>query len=76
MELSIAVARLVFEYDMRLSVHQHVEPKIAKEISRGKRHPNEYQMEDWFLSNNYGPYAEFRAKDYAEKPDSAIADMD
>ena len=76
MEISIAVARLVFEYDMRLSPDQHQSSAISKEVKQGKRHPNEYHTQDWFLSNNFGPFAEFRARDFEEIIDSAIADCD
>lgn len=76
MELSIAVARLVFEYDMKLSRQQYVDPKTANEIAKGERHPNEYHMEDWFLSNTYGPWVEFRRREFDEQIDSAIADME
>ena len=76
MELGIAVARLVHEYDMRLAPDQRQDEGIQREIKQGKRHPNEYQVQDWFLSNNFGPYAEFRAKDVEERVDSAIGDGD
>ncbi|KAI5358294.1 putative cytochrome P450 [Septoria linicola] len=63
MELCIAVARLVFEYDMRLSDDQHVSGFIKKEIRSGKRQPYEYQLQDWFMSRNEGPWAEFKARE-------------
>ena len=74
MELSIAIARLVFEYDMRLAPQQHESEAITKEVRQGKRQPKEYHVQDWFLSNNFGPFAEFRARDFEESIDSAIAD--
>jgi len=52
MELSITIARLVWEYDMRMASEQHPRPAIAKQIRQGIRHPAEYQYQDWFLSNN------------------------
>ena len=72
MELSIAIARLVFEFDMRLATDQHNEAFINKEIRSGKRHEDEYHIQDWFLSNNFGPYAEFRERHVDEKVDSGI----
>lgn len=74
MELSIAIARLVFEFDMRLSINQHHETFITKEVRRGKRNVNEYHIQDWFLSNNWGPYAEFKERQQEEKVDSAVED--
>ena len=53
MELSIALARLVFEFDMRFSSDQHVEGFVRREIEEGMRHEDEYQIQDWFLSNNF-----------------------
>ena len=76
MELSIAIARLVFEYDMRFAPDQQRSKMTTREIRQGKRHPNEYHVQDWFLSSNFGPFAEFRARDYDERVDSAIADCD
>jgi hypothetical protein len=79
MELSIALARLVWEFDMRLAPDQHVDKEIAKEIKSGLRNQDEYQVQDWFLSNNYGPYAEFRARDFRDEVrelDSGIADCE
>lgn len=74
MELSIALARLVFEFDMRLATDQHYEAFVTKEIKRGKRQEDEYHIQDWFLSNNFGPYAEFKERDLEEKVDSAVED--
>ena len=62
MELCIALARLVWEYDMRLTHDQHVSAFITRDISKGTRHPREYQLQDWFMSNNEGPWVEFRAR--------------
>ncbi|TKA45830.1 hypothetical protein B0A54_03515 [Friedmanniomyces endolithicus] len=63
MELSIAIARLVWEYDMRLAPEQHPRKSTVKEIRQGLRHPAEYQYQDWFLSNNEGVFVEFRARE-------------
>ncbi len=80
MELSIAIARLVFEYDMRLAADQRLEGFVRKEIESGERHKDEYHMQDWFLSNNFGPFVEFRARerdgDGEEKVDSAVEDCE
>ena len=62
MELCIAIARLAWEYDMRLTGDQHVSPFITRDIRKGKRQPLEYQLQDWFMSNNEGPWVEFRAR--------------
>lgn len=62
MELSIAIARLVWEYDMRLAPEQHRSQQMEREIFCGKRKANEYQVQDWFLSNNESVMVEFRAK--------------
>ncbi|KAK4889667.1 hypothetical protein LTR27_011559 [Elasticomyces elasticus] len=63
MELSIAIARLVWEYDIRLAPEQHRDDTTTKEIDQGLRHPAEYQYRDWFLSNNEGVHAEFRKRE-------------
>ena len=77
MELTIAIARLVWEYDMRLAPDQHQNSAISRDVNKGRRHQSEYHMQDWFLSNNFGPFVEFRARDFEDLPlDSAIADMD
>lgn len=84
MELSLALARLIFAFDMRLSSspsssstssasassgeysekHAQKEEKLSeriqKEIKSGKRQPFEYQLLDWFMSRNEGPWVEFR----------------
>lgn len=82
MELSLALARLIFAFDMRLSSssssassaseeeysekHGHAQKeeklseRIQKEIKSGKRQPFEYQLLDWFMSRNEGPWVEFR----------------
>lgn len=66
MELCIAIARVVFEFEMRLSEEQNVSPFIAEEVRRGKRQPHEYQLQDWFMSRNEGPWAEFRRRERVE----------
>ncbi|KAK5121604.1 hypothetical protein LTR85_004776 [Meristemomyces frigidus] len=62
MELSIAIARLVWEYDMRLAPEQRKSRQVEGEIARGMRRLYEYQVQDWFLSNNESAMVEFRAR--------------
>lgn len=62
MELGIAVARLVFEYDMRLAPQQHESACFARDVRRGRRRAGEYHTQDWFLSRNEGPSVEFRMR--------------
>lgn len=76
MELSIAIARLAFEYDMRLAPDQHQSKAMARDARQGRRKANEYHVQDWFLSNNFGPFTEFRARELEENIDSAIADCE
>lgn len=76
LELSIAIARLVWEFDMRLAPEQNDPAFVKRDVRTGKRHASEYHFQDWFLSNNFGPYVEFRARDETDsRPDSAVADM-
>lgn len=63
MELSITIARLVWEYDMRLAPEQYRSKEIEREVRRGERNASEYQFQDWFLSNNESVMVEFRARD-------------
>lgn len=59
MELSIALARLVWRYEMRLvDVPLEVE-SVREDLKRGRRVEGEYQLRDWFLSANEGPVVEF-----------------
>jgi len=62
MELSIALARVLWEYDMRLSADQHVSSFVGRDIGLGRRQPGEYQLLDWFMSRNEGPWAEIRRR--------------
>jgi len=64
MELSIAIARLVWEFDMRLGPEQPRSKAMTKEIRSGLRHHGEYQYQDWFLSNNEGISVEFKAREH------------
>jgi len=62
MELSIAIARLAWEYDMRLASQQPLRKAIDKDIRAGLRDPHEYHFFDFFLSNNEGISVEFRRR--------------
>ena len=62
MELSIAIARLVWEFDIRLAPDQQQTESIAREVKTGLRNSAEYQYQDFFLSNNEGVFVEFRAR--------------
>lgn len=74
MEIGIAIARLVWEYDMRLASDQQVDAGIARDCARGMRRENEYHVRDFFLSNNFGPFVEFKARQAEEKGDSGVED--
>ncbi|KAK0292415.1 hypothetical protein LTS00_007892 [Friedmanniomyces endolithicus] len=63
MELSIAIARLVWEYDVQFAPEQHPRESTVGEIGQGLRHPAEYQYQDWFLSNNEGVFVQFRVRE-------------
>lgn len=62
MELCIAIARIVWDFDMRLSGEQHVSKFVKDEIEQGRRKKGEYQLLDWFMSWNEGPWVEFRRR--------------
>ncbi|KAK5175611.1 uncharacterized protein LTR77_000750 [Saxophila tyrrhenica] len=63
MELGVAIARLVWEFDLRLAGEQFVDAGIRREVEEGRRRREEYQVQDWFLSNNFGPWVEFRKRE-------------
>lgn len=63
MEISIAIARLVWEFDMRLASDQHRDASFVRDVKCGKRHATEYHFQDWFLSHNESVFVEFRARD-------------
>jgi len=63
MEISIAIARLVYEFDMRLAPNQHRAADFVREVAKGKRHASEYHFQDWFLSNNESVFVEFRSRE-------------
>ena len=62
MELGIALARLVYAYDMRLVPSRIEDKTVQKELRQGKRDRREYQLKDYFMSMNYGPVAEFKPR--------------
>lgn len=62
MELCIAIARILYDFDMRLSEEQHVSKFIVDDITKRRRRKSEYQLRDWFMSWNEGPWAEFRRR--------------
>ena len=72
MEISIAVARLVWEYDMRLAREQKIDAGIAKDIAQGKRRSGECHVQDWFLSGSFALDVDFRARAGEEKADSGV----
>lgn len=55
MEISIAIARLVWEYDIRLHEKQHG-TSIKEASDLGMQNFKEYQLQDWFMSQNKGPW--------------------
>lgn len=64
LELSLALARLVWAYDMRLADGEM--GKIGegrKGLGQGRERENEFQLEDIFVSNKVGPMAEFRPRE-------------
>jgi cytochrome P450 len=62
MEISIAIARLVFEYEMRLVKTAPEDASVRVDIVSGKRRAEEYHLRDWFLGKNEGPIVEFSAR--------------
>lgn len=63
MELSVAVARVLWEFDLRLAGDQKVSGFVRKDVGRGYRREGEYQLLDWFMSRNEGPHVEFRRRE-------------
>lgn len=64
LELSIAIARLLWEFELRLApqTQQVVSPEIARDLRAGRRVAGEYHLLDWFMSRNEGPVVEFRRR--------------
>lgn len=59
MEISIAIARLVWKYDMRLVDVPPVDASVRADVKNGRRREGEYHLRDWFLSANEGPVVQF-----------------
>lgn len=64
LELSLALARLVWAYDMRLasgSLGRVGEGRLG--AGRGRERKGEFQLTDIFVSDKEGPFAIFRARE-------------
>jgi hypothetical protein len=59
MEISIAIARLVWKYDMRLVDVSPADPSVRADVRNGRRVEGDYHLRDWFLSANEGPIVQF-----------------
>ncbi|KAB2580509.1 Coagulation factor 5/8 type [Lasiodiplodia theobromae] len=65
MELSLALARLVWAFDMRLAPGELGRiGEGRKGLGRGRERETELQLEDIFVSNKVGPMAQFRPRQY------------
>ena len=58
----IAIARLVWEYEMRLSPKERSDRVVANKEKQGAKGADEYQTKDWFLSANESVSVEFRRR--------------
>jgi len=58
-EISIAIARLVWKYDMRLVHVAPADSSVRADVKRGRRVEGDYHLRDWFLSANEGPVVQF-----------------
>jgi cytochrome P450 len=58
-EISIAIARLVWKYDMRLVDVSPADPSVRADVKNGRRVEGDYHLRDWFLSANEGPVVQF-----------------
>jgi cytochrome P450 len=61
MELSIAVARLVWNYDMRLIEKKPLGWRTRRDVKLGRKHRDEHHTQDWFLGDKKGPWVEIAA---------------
>jgi len=59
MEISIAIARIVWKYDMRLVDVMPADSSIRADVKEGRRTEGDYHLRDWFLSANEGPVVQF-----------------
>ncbi|OJD34005.1 cytochrome p450 monooxygenase [Diplodia corticola] len=63
LELSLALARLVWAWDMRLAPGELGKVGAgAKGMGTGREREGEFQLEDIFVSNKVGPMAQFRPR--------------
>lgn len=62
MEISIAIARLVWKYDMRFVDVLPADPGVRADVKKGRRKAGDYHVRDWFLSANEGPVVQFAAR--------------
>lgn len=60
-ELTTALARAVYMYDMRLAPGSHV-GEGSPDLEYGRRRPMEFQLQDTFTSIKNGPLVEFRER--------------
>lgn len=63
MEISIAIARLVWKYDMRLVDVPPIDSSVRADVKRGRRMEGDYHLRDWFLSANEGPVVQFAERE-------------
>jgi len=65
-ELSITIARLVYQFDMRQAEGETLGGG-NQELGFGRRRKNEYQIFDRFVSDRRGPILEFKDREVAVK---------
>jgi cytochrome P450 len=63
MEITIAIARLVFDYEMRFVETALGDASVRADVVGGKRRAGEYHLRDWFLGKSEGPLVEFSARE-------------
>lgn len=63
MEISIAMARLLFQYEMRFVETAPGDASVKADVLRGRRRADEYYLRDWFLGANEAPVVEFSARE-------------
>ncbi|KAJ5895675.1 hypothetical protein N7495_007366 [Penicillium taxi] len=63
-ELSLIIARLVFQYDMRLPPEHFVKkPQCCGSVNNGFERSPEYKLKAWIASGREGPSIQFRRSD-------------
>ncbi|KAL5120168.1 hypothetical protein ACEQ8H_001994 [Pleosporales sp. CAS-2024a] len=60
-ELTVTIARVLYEFDMRLAPGTHLGAG-NKDLEPGRNEPSEYQIMDVFASKKDGPMLEFRRR--------------